>query len=71
MIYVLEDNKQYYTQKVDINELPRAICAIAQEYEATKVTLGGVTSFNNMLANEIMTTYSLNYGKNDLEIEVL
>ena len=71
MIYVSKDNQPYYAQKADIHELPRAISAIANEYGVSEVVLGGVTTFNNMLADEIMTTYKLNYSKNDLEIEVL
>ena len=71
MVYVVKDNQPCYAQKVDINELSRAIGVIANEYGVQKVSLGGVTTFNNMLADEIMTTYKLNYSKNDLEIEVL
>lgn len=72
MIYVLgPDGKALHVRKVDIEDLPRAICALATEYGATKVGIAGSQVYTMAWAEEIKTVYALNYGKNDLEVEII
>jgi len=73
MIYVFDTETQtnIYAQKVDLNNIPEAVCALAQQYGITEVKLHGDTSFNSLWAQEIETTYSLNYNHNTLNVEVI
>ena len=72
MIYVLgPDGKALHVRKADIEDLPRAICALASEYNSSKVALSGAQVYTLTWAEEIKTTYALNYGKNDLEVEII
>ena len=72
MIYVLDENgQQVYAQKADIEDIARAICAIAGERDIDKVRLSGQRVYLEAWAEQIKTTYSLNYGKNELEVEII
>ena len=71
MLYVLEGNKPIHARKVDIEDLVRAICALAGEYEATQIKLSGANVYALAWAEEIKTAYALNYGKNNLEVEII
>ena len=54
----------------DIDELPQAICALAYKNGITNIKFRGQSLYIEPWINEIKTAYSLNYGQNDLEIEV-
>ena len=72
MIYILDENgQQVYAQKVDIEDVSRAICAIAGERDIDKVRLSGNRVYLQAWADQIKMTYSLNYGKNELEVEII
>ena len=72
MLYVIDETgTQVYAQKVDIEDAVRAICAIAGERNIHKVKLSGQRVFLESWAEEIKTAYSLNYGKKDLEVEII
>jgi hypothetical protein len=72
MIYVIDEaGAQVYAQKVDIADTVRAICAIAGDRDIHKVKLSGQRVYLEAWANEIKTAYSLNYGNNNLEVEIV
>lgn len=70
-IYILDNEKIMTEYRVDIEEVPKAICALAYKNGITNIKLRGQSIYTEPWINEIKTTYSLNYGKNDLEIEVI
>jgi hypothetical protein len=72
MLYVFDETgAQIYAQKVDITDAIRAICSIAGERNIHKVKLSGQRVYLEAWANEIKTAYSLNYGNNNLEVEII
>ena len=71
IIYVIEDGKQIHARKVDIEDVVPAICAIASEYNTNQIKLHGQNVYSNAWADEIKTAYMMNYGNNDIEIEVI
>jgi hypothetical protein len=70
-IYILDNEKIMTEYRVDIEQVPEAICALAYKTNITNIKLRGQAIYTEPWINEIKTTYSLNYGKNDLEIEVI
>lgn len=70
-IYILDNEKIMTEYRVDIEEVPNAICALAYKNNITNIKLRGQSIYVDPWIAEIKTTYSLNYGKNDLEIEVI
>lgn len=71
MIYVLEDGKQIFAQKVDIEDVAPAVCVLAKEYDAEKIAIGGNHVYGSAWAERIKTDYTLAYGKNNLEVEII
>ena len=71
MIYVIEDGQQIHARKVDIEDVVPAICALAGEFNATQIKLHGQNVYANAWAEEIKTAYALNYGNNNIDIEVI
>ena len=71
MIYVIEDGKEIHAHKVDIEDVAPAICALAGEFNATQIKLHGQNVYTNAWAEEIKTTYALNYGNNNIDVEVI
>ena len=64
VIQVIDTNgHEVMTQRVEIDDMPRVISALASQNDIEKVILkGGV--FCEPWAEEIKQTYTLNYGKN-------
>lgn len=71
MLYVLEGDTQIHARKVDIQDLVRAICVLAEEYEATQIKLSGANVYALAWAEEIKTAYALNYGNKNIDVEVI
>lgn len=71
MIYVIEDGKEIYARKVDIEDVVSAICTLAGEFNASQVKLHGQNVYTNAWAEEIKTAYALNYGNNNIDVEVI
>ena len=71
MIYVLEDGEQIHAQKVDIQYVVPSICALAGQFGVQHIKLHGQNIYSNAWAEEIRTAYSMNYGNNNIDIEVL
>ena len=72
MIYVLNDKgESIHAKKVDIEDLPQAICAMACEFDCNRVAISGSQVYTMAWAEEIKTAYALNYGKNNLEVEII
>ena len=71
MLYVLEDGKQIYAQKVDIENVVPAVCALAGQFEAEQIKLHGQNVYSNAWAEDIKTAYSMNYGNKNIDIEVI
>lgn len=70
-IYILDNEKIVTEYRVDIEEVSNTICALAYKNNITNIKLRGQSIYIDSWIAEIKTTYSLNYGKNDLEIEVI
>lgn len=71
MIYVIEDGKEIHARKVDIEDVVSAICTLAGEFNASQVKLHGQNVYTNAWAEEIKTAYALNYGNNNIDVEVI
>lgn len=70
-VYDTEKKQTIFAQKVDIDNLPSAICALANQHGTTEVRLSGVGQYSLPLVDEIKTTYALNYSNNILNVEVM
>ena len=71
-VYVLDnEGKTIHARKVDIEDLPQAICALAYEFDCNRVAISGSQVYTMAWAEEIKTAYALNYGKNNLEVEII
>ena len=70
-IYILDNEKIITEYRADIEQVPETICALAYKNGITNIKLRGQSIYTEPWVYEIKTMYSLNYGKNDLEIEVL
>ena len=72
ILYVInEKGQQVYARKVDIEDVARAIAALAAERNIQTVRLSGQNVYTNAWADEIRSVYSLNFGKNNLNVEVI
>ena len=71
MIQVIDTNSsEVFYQKTDISELPKVVSALAHQNDIEKIILSG-GAYCDPYAEEIKTTYTLNYGvNNNLEVEV-
>ena len=70
-VYDTEKKQTIFAQKVDIDNLPGAICVLANQHGTTEVRLSGSGQYSLPLVDEIKTTYALNYGNNILNVEVM
>lgn len=71
MIQVIDtESGKVFFQKVDIENFPAAICALAKEYGVEQVKLTG-GRFAELWAENIQETNELNYGSNNLIVEVM
>ena len=70
-VYDIEKKQTIFAQKVDIDNLPSAICALASQHGTTEVRLSGAVQYSLPLVDEIKTTYALNYSNNILNVEVM
>lgn len=72
-LYVFDTNKHenVYAQKINLNNLPEAVCTLATQYGIEDVKLQGDVAFNNLWAEEIKATNALNYNIGNLKVEVI
>ena len=71
MVQIIDTDKGVvHFRKVDIENLPKVICALSKEYGIDNVQLGGGV-FAEPWADEIVKTYNLNYGANNIEVGVI
>ena len=73
-IYVYDWDKKDVLSKhtTDINNLAKTVCALAGELDINEVRLVvGNKDFWMPWAEEIKTVYSLNYGNNNINVEVI
>ena len=70
-VFDTEENRVIYAQKVDIEDLTPMICALASKLGIQEVRLAGATNYVLPYAEEIKTAYSLNYGNNIINVEVM
>ena len=70
-VYDTDESVTLYTEMVSINDVPRAVSALAGSFDVTEVRLFGQNEFCLAEAEEIKSVYSLNYGKNNLNEECL
>lgn len=73
MIHIIDtDTGVTHYQKVDIEDLPQAICALANEYGVENVKLSGTGSvYADAWAEEIRSALALNYQNNNIIVEVV
>lgn len=70
-VFDTDENRVVYAQKVDIENLTPMICALANQLGIQEVRLSGSTQYALPYMEEIKTVYSLNYGNNNINVEVL
>ena len=72
MIQVIDTESAYvFYQKVDIEELPGTICALAKQHGIENVQLSG-GRYAELWAEAILETNEMNYGSNNiLNVEVM
>lgn len=72
MIQIIDtENGHVFYQKVDIENLPSAICALAKEHGIENVKLSG-GRFADLWADAIQDANEMNYGSNNiLNVEVI
>lgn len=70
-VFDTDENRVVYAQKVDVENLTPMICALANKLGIQEVRLSGSTQYALPYMEEIKTVYSLNYGNNNMNVEVL
>lgn len=70
-VFDTDENRVVYAQKVDVENLTPMICALANQLGIQEVRLSGSTQYALPYMEEIKTVYSLNYGNNNINVEVL
>jgi ABC-type phosphate transport system substrate-binding protein len=70
-VFDTDENRVVYAQKVDVENLTPMICALANQLGIQEVRLSGSTRYAFPYMEEIKTAYSLNYGNNNINVEVL
>lgn len=70
-VFDTEENRIVYAQKVDMEDLTPMICALASKLGIQEVRLTGATNYVLPYVEEIKTAYSLNYGNNIINVEVM
>ena len=60
-----------YSQGAKGDDLAPTLCALAKKLNTTEIRIGGMREYAIDLVEEIKTAYSLNYGQNDLNVEVI
>ena len=60
-----------FIQNVTSDNIVPAICALADKLNINEVRLGGSTNYALPFAEEIKTAYSLSYGNNNINVEVI
>ena len=73
MVYVFdtETKENIFAQKVNLDNIPDIVCALAHQNGITDVKLHGDLSFNTLIAQEIETQYILNHNYVKLNVEVI
>ena len=70
-VFDTNENRVIYAQKVDVEDLTPMICAVANKFGIKEIRLSGSTYYALPYIEEIKTAYSLNYGNNIVNVEVL
>lgn len=66
-----DTNNIIFTQNVTCDNIVPAICAFANKLNVNEVRLSGNANYAIPFAEEIKTTYSLSYGQNNINVEVI
>ena len=66
-----DTNSIVFTQNVTSDNIVPAICALANKLNINEVRLSGNTNYALPFAEEIKTAYSLSYGNNNINVEVI
>ena len=66
-----DTNSVIFTQNVTSDNIVPAVCALANKLNVNEVRLGGNANYALPFAEEIKTTYSLSYGNNNINVEVI
>ena len=66
-----DTNSIVFTQNVTSDNIVPAICALANKLNVNEVRLGGNANYVLPFVEEIKTAYSLSYGNNNINVEVI
>ena len=66
-----DTNNIIFAQNVTSDNIVPAVCALANKLNVNEVRLGGNANYALPFAEEIKTTYSLSYGNNNINVEVI
>ena len=70
-VFDTESERIIYSQGAKGDDLAPTLCALAKKLNTTEIRIGGMREYAIDLIEEIKTAYSLNYGQNDLNVEVI
>lgn len=70
-VFDTDTGNMMYAQTIREDNLAPIVCALAKKFETNEVRISGVRSYAQGYAEEIRTAYSLTYGNNDINVEVI
>lgn len=70
-VQVLDESGELFSGFIEEHDIPHAIGALAQEYGTNQIRIIGNENYALAYIDEIISDYSLKYGKNNLNVEVL
>lgn len=66
-----DTNNIIFTQNVIADNIVPAVCALANKLDISEIRIGGNRNYTMGFVEEIKTTYSLTYGNNNINVEVI
>lgn len=70
-VFDTDKNAIVYTQPIGLEDTAPMICALANKLDINEVKISGNKEYASPLIEEIKTTYSLTYGNNNINVEVI
>lgn len=70
-VFDTDKNEIVYTQPIELEDTAPMICALANKLNISEVKISGNKEYATPLIEEIKTTYSLTYGNNNINVEVI
>jgi hypothetical protein len=66
-----DTNNIIFTQNVISDNIVPAVCALANKLDISEIRISGNRNYTMGFVEEIKTTYSLTYGNNNINVEVI